>query len=579
MNRIFNIKLLITTFFITFLTVSCQEKMIFSISEDPGYTDSPIAVIKALDGDRWIEGTVDDQNRTITFEFHVLDDFSKVPLKVELNGKWPEMVTPETPEFEANLETQFKISVNDGVDVVSYDVIAPKYEFVKSVKLVKGEEEVECTLNYLAAKGKFGNLYLYSDLKDVKVEVELGDSAVFVTDPKSLEAVDFTKAGRSLNIKIKDVVSGHYKTLVVDAAPADVVTLDESWTDVTAEYKKKHALSTLSSSIRIYKTSSLNYSEGNIGYLMTIPAGKVNMQVLEKARLGSNDAAKISAAVRANPDWSIFFYMNGPGVWHIDGSSASEGFTYYSPLVYSAGEVLRQEGWGGQPDNIMYAPALAVKDGKAMIAPARTDKAANRLYRYSDASGNGEQDWSDVDCAVGGYFMIVNAGDNLITGRGDVLIQYSHLWRTFPGYSEDGTCLLTNFTTPSWSTSLPVTDHDALRIGRHAVGVTAKGDLVLFTVEKYLNTHNQGQGKYNKMNGATSDPYGLTLSELSFIMSEMGCSEVMTLEDYNWCSFVLQDGGSRGHDLFMVNRRYNFTTGEMRPESDEFVNLAIACFK
>ena len=84
MNRIFNIKLLITTFFITFLTVSCQEKMIFSISEDPGYTDSPIAVIKALDGDRWIEGTVDDQNRTITFEFHVLDDFSKVPLKVEL---------------------------------------------------------------------------------------------------------------------------------------------------------------------------------------------------------------------------------------------------------------------------------------------------------------------------------------------------------------------------------------------------------------------------------------------------------------------------------------------------------------
>ena len=25
---------------------------------------------------------------------------------------------------------------------------------------------------------------------------------------------------------------------------------------------------------------------------------------------------------------------------------------------------------------------------------------------------SGEQDWSSVDCAIGGYFMIVNDGDN-----------------------------------------------------------------------------------------------------------------------------------------------------------------------
>jgi hypothetical protein len=81
------------------------------------------------------------------------------------------------------------------------------------------------------------------------------------------------------------------------------------------------------------------------------------------------------------------------------------------------------------------------------------------------------------------------------------------------------------------------------------------------------------------MNGGATDPYGVTLSELSYLMSEMGCSEVMTLEDYNWCSFVLQDGGSRGHDLFMVNRRWTYATGLMRAEGDEFVNLAIACIK
>ena len=175
--------------------------------------------------------------------------------------------------------------------------------------------------------------------------------------------------------------------------------------------------------------------------------------------------------------------------------------------------------------------------------------------------------------------MIVNDGDNLITGRGDVLMQYSQMWRTFPGFDAAGNSLLTNFTTPSWSNAVSILTHDALRIGRHAVGVTSRGDLVLFTVEKYLNTHNQGQGKYDKMNGATSDPYGLTLAELSYIMSEMGCSEVMTLEDYNWCSFVLQNGGDRGHDLFMVNRRHTFSTGEMRAEADELVNLVIACIK
>lgn len=563
---------------VVLLALSCQEKMIFKISGG-GYSDTPVLSVKALDGDRWIEGVIDEEAKTVTLEFHVLDDLSAVPVKVILDGDWPKMVTPEEPSFEANLETSFKISVNDGVDVVAYEVIAVRYGFVKSVKLTKGEEVVDCEVTGLSARGKFSGFFLYSDLKDVKVEVELGDSTTLMNTPESLAAVDFTQAGRNLDIRIRDEKTGHYKTLVVNAAPADVVTLDESWSDVTASYRKENGLSTLSPTIRIYKTTSLNYSEGNTGYLLTIPAGKVGMQVLEKSRLGSNDAARISAAVRANRDWSVFFYMNGPGVWHIDGSSAKDNLTYYSPLVYSAGEVLRQEGWGGKADQIMYAPALAVKNGKAMIAPARTDKEAGKLYRYSDASGNGEQDWSDVDCAIGGYFMIVNGGDNLITGRGDVLIQYSHLWRTFPGYAEDGTCLLTNFTTPDWGKSLPVTDHDALRIGRHAVGVTSRGDLVLFSVEKYLNTHNQGQGKYDKMNGAASDPYGMTLSELSYLMSEMGCSEVMTLEDYNWCSFVLQNGGDRGHDLFWVNRRQDLKTGAMRPETDEYVNLAIACFK
>lgn len=561
------------------LLASCQEKMIFKVSDDLGYAENPILSVKALDGDRWIEGVLDNQTRTIDFQFRVLEDLSKVPMKVELDGKWPQMVTPEETLFEANLQNQFKISVNDGVDVINYEVLGEKYGFVKSVTLVKGDETIECSVDYLTAEGKFEEMFLYSDLSGVKVQVELGEEVTLLNDSEELSAVDFTQAEEPLKLKVRDDKTGHIKTVVVNAAPADVVELDESWEDVTVSYKKEHGLSTLSPSVRIYINNTVNGVTGNVGYLMTIPAGKVGMKVLEKSHLGNNDAAKISAAVRANRDYSVFFYLNGPAVWHIDGSTASSDFTYYSPLAYSSGEVLRQEGWGGSADRTMYAPALAVKDGKAYIAPAKTDKANNRLYKYADARGEGQQDWSDVDCAIGGYFLIVNGGDNLVTGRGDVLVQYSHTWRTFPGYSEDGTCLLTNFATPSWSVARAITEHDALRICRHAVGVTSRGDLVLFSSEKYENTHNQGQGKYKGMDGAAADQYGVTLSELSYIMSEMKCSEVMTLEDAAWCSFVLQDDGDRGHDLFMVNRRWTYDTGARKAEDQEFVNLAIACFK
>jgi hypothetical protein len=559
------------------LFVGCQEKINFKLSDDPGYAEHPILSVKALDGDRWIEGEIDELTGVINLEFRVLDDLSSVPMKVTLNGKWPRMVSPEATEFVANLQTSFKISVNDGIDAISYEVSASKFGFIKAVRLLKGDETIECEVNHLSASGKFETFFLYSDLEDVKVEVELGEGASLVQDPQTLANVDFTTAGKPLVLKVKDENTLHIKNLEVSATPADVVNLDESWSDITASYKAENNLSTLSPSIRIYVNNSVNNSDGNIGYLMTIPAGKVGMKVLEKSHLASKEDSKISDVVRNNRDYSLFFYLNGPGVWHIDGSTGTENLTYYSPLAYNDGQVLRQEGWAGKAENIMYAPALAVKDGKAYIKSAKTQD--GKLYSYTNASGEGEQDWSSVDCAIGGYFMIVNGGDNLVTGRGDVLKQYSQMWRTFPGFDAEGNSLLTNFATPNWSKAPSILEHDALRIGRHAVGVTSRGDLVLFTVEKYLNTHNQGQGKYDKMNGATTDPYGLTLSELSYLMSDMGCSEVMTLEDYNWCSFVLQNGGERGHDLFMVNRRYTFSTGAMRAEGDELENLAIACIK
>lgn len=557
---------------------SCQEKMIFQLSDDKGYVDQPFVSIEALDGDRWIKGQVDQDTKTILFEFHTQTDLSAVPIKVTLNGKWPRMVSPEEPLFTANLTTSFKMTVNDGCDQINYNIEGVKFSLIEKVYITKGVDRVECNVDHLVAEGKFTEYFLYSDLSDVKVEVVTVDDAAVITMTAKMENVDFTSPDIPFDVVINDKVTGRDRTLKVYAKPADVVKLDKDWNDVTTAYRAENGLDSFSSSVRIYTNEVLNGMDGNVAYMMTIPAGMIGMKVLEKSNINDDDKMKISAAVRNNRNYSVFFYMNCPSVWHIDGSSATTDLTYYSPLAYSQGKVLRQEGWGGKANQTMYAPALAIKDGKALIAPAKSDKSTNKLYAYSDASGNGQQDWSDVDCAVGGYFMIVKDGQSLIGGRGDVYQQYSYTWRTFPGYDASGKCLLTNFTTPSWSAAVPITEHDALRIGRNCVAVTERGDLVLLSVKKYLNTHNQGQGQYKGMNGAASDYYGVTLAELADLMAQMGCSAAMTLEDLNWCSFVLQDGGDRGHDLFMVNRRYTFDTTKMKDESNELVNLVIACF-
>lgn len=113
---------------------------------------------------------------------------------------------------------------------------------------------------------------------------------------------------------------------------------------------------------------------------------------------------------------------------------------------------------------------------------------------------------------------------------------------------------------------------------------TADGALVVLVSEKYVNTHNQGQHTDNGKNGDGGDNKGLTLYELASVMTGLGCSDAMTVEDYNWSHIVLQDGTDRGKDLFWTNNRWYITNtnanyGNIKPESSENVNLVVACFK
>lgn len=555
--------------------VSCMEKEYrFKMADDPGYVEEPVVAVHALDGDRWIEGVLDKENRTVNFKFHTVASLENVVLDVKLAKDWAQMTSPKTSKFEANLKNGYKFTVNDGVDDVQYVVNASMFQHIRNVDANFGGEKITLTLAEDSFSGSFTTVFLQSDLKGVDIEIELDEDAELLNSADELKDVDFSD-GSSLKLVVNDKSVGKSKAYYVYVNPSDVVNLGTSWTEVTKAWQNRYNIQF--GNMRMYTNSNLAGFSGNIGYLFTVPAERVQIKVMEKNDVGA-DVTKMSPAVRNNRDWTLFLSFQGPGVWHLDGNTGTTGFTYYSPLAYGPDKanvtrVLRNDGFGGS--NKAFAPAMGLQNGKASISPAGT--ADGVLYSYSDAKGNGQQAWSP-DCAFGGYFQIVKDGNSLISGEGEKFYQiYNSEWRFFG----EG---LTTFWSPDWGKAVPIISHDMLRTGRIAVGCTAKGDLVILAVEKFVNTHNQGQNVDSGHNGGSGDTRGVTLYELAKVMADMGCDAAMTVEDYNWSYLLLQDGSERGKDVFRTNNRWvldanNASYGNMKPESSENGNLVVVSFK
>ena len=352
------------------------------------------------------------------------------------------------------------------------------------------------------------------------------------------------------------------------ASKDEVITVPD-WMNVTSTLQKENKL-VLSPEIQIYKCPSINGQSGNVGWAVTVPSGKIDMEVIEKNMRPDDPTRRVSSIMREDRTFGIFIPVQGPGVWQ------PAEYSYYSSLAYGKNKdgqvcVLRADGWGGKIKS--YAPALAVSHGVASMENASAVKGTNEFKKYSDVKGNGGQNWIGVDAAFGGYFQIVKDGKNLISGDNDVA------YKAFSAANRP-TSLLCNLT-PSWKKTDPIELHDALRTGRMGIGCTEKGDLIIFMSDKYVNTHNQGQGKDKGHDGTTTDTIGVTLYELAEEMIRLGCSDVMTMEDYNWSYVVLQkgDGDQRGYDLVHSNSRWNFGKNEWKAETSEIPNLFVVRIK
>lgn len=570
-------KKLIPCVFLAFLLLlSCgKERPEVHLSELTGYASHPFASIKAFDVSgsegRWVEGVVDDEKRTVDFRFHSMADFRNVLVKVVMEENWASMVYPDTLVFRANLSSPYKITINDGVDNINYSLSGREYPLIEDIQLTFSTgETVACTLDGLKGFAR-SESPLWSALRNVRVTVNVSEEASMVTSPSSLASVDFS-TGSKLSIVCKDNVNGKQRTYVVSSLPADVATLSDDWTDVTRATEWSSVA--FSDASRLYKTSKLFGYTGNVGYLYTLPAGKVQMKVMDKWT-NLSGSSKMSKTVRDNRGWCAFVPAQGPQKWKL---SATGSATYYSPLAYGpdgSGVVraLRQEGFGGTRDNQMYAPALALKDGKVSIRPAAT-KADNNLYSYTGFSGAGEALWSGVECAFGGMFQIVKDGSPLVATESDSdYADYNEFCRRYKTMYQN--------LDYHWAYS-PVTDWDKLRTGRVYIGCTAQGDLLILAVEKFVNSHNQGQATDAGLDGVDdTDRRGLNFYEAGKVLCDLGCSDAMLIEDLNWCYVLLQDNGDRGKDLFMTNNRFDFQKEgyPMQAEGNEVDNLAIVCFK
>ena len=142
-----NFSLAITTLLFV-VGVSCTEKEYrFQLADDPGYVEEPVVAVRALDGDRWIEGNLDKETRTVTFKFHTVASLEDIALDVQLAEDWAQMTSPKTSRFEANLKNGYKFTVNDGIDDISYVINASMFQHIRTVEASFAGEKISLTLS------------------------------------------------------------------------------------------------------------------------------------------------------------------------------------------------------------------------------------------------------------------------------------------------------------------------------------------------------------------------------------------------------------------------------------------------
>ncbi|MFA7140105.1 MAG: hypothetical protein WC126_03715 [Proteiniphilum sp.] len=565
--------------FLVLMFISCKDDEVkVSLSDDPGYVVNPLVAIQAEDGSgNWIDGIIDQENRTIQFNFRILEDQSEVQVKLGLDEEWARPIDPNKTNALLDLSSGIsRIKVNDGADDVEYTIFSNHVELLQRVDAICHTEQVTSDFVNGAAYLRFKQ---NSDFSSVILTPVLSDQVEIVSttpsgskDESGNLIVDLTAP---LTITVKDNITDMTKEYQLSAVNG-MINVGDNWKNVTAALKSQHAGMVIPDFMQIYENNNLHGRSGNKGWLITIPAGKIDMKVswdmsVDKGGWDMPGAAhRTTAVMNANTDYALFM----PGL-----SGQSWSPTFYC-LAWNDTQLL-------SAPHIGYNPATAIKhcpgtlgittDGKAEISHAEVFD--NVLYKFSN--GGADKQMADgtpwvPQTAISGYSYPLQGGAVMIGAENKTSYQTfaTNEGRHTPRRNADLSGHI-NGSNP-WISDRSVSVVDGVPMSRRAVGVTPDGDLVIFVSNRFSNTYNMV--KNNKVNWNTPSD-GSSLREVAVALQEVGCTDAIVFGESYFAPVVIRDS-ERGVPFGKTAGRYDWElTGNVKNPDQEGTTQSWMMFK
>ncbi|WP_286856338.1 hypothetical protein [Proteiniphilum sp. UBA5431] len=565
--------------FLGLMLISCKDDEVkVSLSEDPGYVVNPLISIQAEDGSgNWIDGVIDQNERTINFDFRILEDQSVVNVKLELDEEWAKAVDPNKTNAVLDLSSGItRIRVNDGADDVEYTI------FGKHIQLLQRVDAV-CNTEHVTGDFVNGSAYLRfkqnSDFSRVILAPILSDKVEIVSTTPS-GSIDengnlIVNLVNNLTITVKDNITNMTKDYLVSAVNG-IINAGDNWRNVTADLKNQYAGIVIPDFMQIYENNNLHGRNGNKGWLITIPAGKINMKVSWDMSIDKggwdmpSPAHRTTAIMESNTDYSLFI----PGL-----SGQLWSPTFYC-LALNDNQLL-------SAPHIGYNPATAIKncpgtlgisaEGKAEISYAEVFD--NVLYKFSNGGTNKQVSngtpWTPVT-AVSGYSYPLRGGSVMIGAENKSSYQ---TFATNEGrHTPIRNAALSGHINGSnpWISDRSIPVVDGVPMSRRAAGITPDGDLVFFVSNRFSNTYNMV--KNEKVNWNTPSD-GSSLREVAVALQEVGCTDAIVFGESYFAPVVIKDS-ERGIPLGKTAGRYDWElTGKIKNPDQEGTTQSWMMFK
>lgn len=498
--------------------------------------EDPLLAAEANDGYRWTPGEID--GRLVTFQFRsmVEDRLAMTPIRLTLKDG-ASMIFPSSGEAVVNLKNPLTVSISNGYGPEDYVLKVCQLQLLGKVSVnVAGETLV----GYPDKDGDITLTAISPDVSSCVVELDLAEN-VEPLSPSSVKSVQNLE--NPLEIKVRDKITGREAVYTLK--------LQRDWSDITSLYKDM-----LPDFVKVFKTEKLHGREGNIGYMLKIPAGKVAMESsfpVYRVQTWYEKTQTVSQAVREHQD--AYLFTNGPDVNCI------------KPVVRSL--VINDGSYAPDADgtpchgwyewNIKYyicPPTLGIADGRASIEYAEV-LPDGRLYKFAmphhgeDRSAFAGGELWEVTSAVSGYAMPLK--DRQIQISSESLEAYRYLAdiernHTFNNVKNGMQMNNNNVMYQGEEVSgLRLDVCDGMLMARNMLGVTEEGDLFLFVSERYSKTNNSVIEGDDRVNGST-------LREAAVVMQGFGCTDALAMFQLHFAAVTLQDGG-RGTDLTRTVRR------------------------